>query len=489
MSRPCTQCKNEVLDADLFCKYCLATKCLRCSEHGSILRFSHEQLNNHHLEHSSIVAKGSLSSDELFWIQCPAELCDGCDTINAASQRDCSQCHKKLWIESHDITPARRYYLGQIIYFLRRDTGFPVRGFIVGEGSLNDHAIVRYYERCYRLPRYDESCAMTEIFTSLDEANKHVKSNRRGSASTVVRPQVIDSRPTKPSKLREARTISTDRIKSSPPQKVSKNMANSSPRQPRSPSLSPVTSIQSSSLKIKSSSKSDISLDVVETFTDHSTSSVHASSLKPSSWLDASMAKYDIDTIQSSIEIPAYPTNAITMKCMHHIDEYILRGLLYAINNWLRPASRTIHSSSLLSSIFTIRMLEDVLRHCPSSEIELSALESCQSLLSTTNAAGETILDVIRYYLKSRSCLDTTVNSQGWRSRSRAAIDQLKALRLELPVRYPTFLSIIDLAYESLGGRQQLENSRGVKGLVKIQGDHQVAMYGGKIRPCYIDLI
>jgi hypothetical protein len=485
MSRPCSQCKNEVLDADAFCKYCLATKCLHCEPHGSIVRFTHDQLSAHHQEHEEATSKASAAAS--YWIQCPADLCDGCGTINPANQRNCNQCQKKLWITSTMSTPMKTFYLGQVVYFMRRDTGFPVRGFIVDEGSSTDHAIVRYYERCYRFARYDESCSMSEIFLSLDEANAHVKSRRRGSSSSsrsststtaIVRPPP-SSQPSQSQKATKS-TASVSKTKSPPTIKIPEKTRASSP-----PKLKPKQSPdRSASLSpVKKPKQVRASLDVVDSLTDHSASSVSASSIRSSSWLDYPVSNYDVDTIQASITIPDNPCNILTGKAMLHIDEFILRGLAYAINHWLRPLSKTADtvSSSSTEDRFTIRMLEELLKYCPTTEAELAAIISCESLQLTRNSAGESLLDAIRSYLTGRSCLTATSTSNKlWRSRSRAAIDQLKALRLELPLRYPVFLSIVELAYESVGGRINLENSRGVKGLVKVQGD-QVAMYGGKL--------
>ena len=132
--------------------------------------------------------------------------------------------------------------------------------------------------------------------------------------------------------------------------------------------------------------------------------------------------------------------------------------------------------------IITVSLLEELIAGCPMNRVELGILPSIGTLMATHNRClvmATSILDVILKFIKQRqiqvvgtvwSGLNVMKSRHNllalFRLPTECGLNELK--NISLPMSYYQFLIALRLAFDKLGGRKFIENTKGICGKVKL---------------------
>eukprot|EP01036_Dinobryon_divergens_P036991 gene36991-48272_t len=117
-------------------------------------------------------------------VVCPKAMDMGCGQLNPVANRRCKKC--SVVLVSKTTNSDERLRLGQIVYFLRQSGVLIDKGILVGiaVGDDPDSVCVRYYEKVFRFPRYDEIMPLNKVYTSI--ASAIVTSGNRARKQTTM---------------------------------------------------------------------------------------------------------------------------------------------------------------------------------------------------------------------------------------------------------------------------------------------------------------
>ena len=102
---------------------------------------------------------------------CPTDFDIGCGNLNHPVNLRCQKCDR--YVITKETSSGDRFRLGQVIFFTRKNGSLIDKGILIGIAMENnlDVVRVRYYEKAFRVSRYDENVPLTHIYHSMsDEA-------------------------------------------------------------------------------------------------------------------------------------------------------------------------------------------------------------------------------------------------------------------------------------------------------------------------------
>lgn len=475
----CNICNTKNRDDSLICKLesCYASKCIFCEKLSNIIyRVPFDDLETHFDLHrrcwkgkisdEEVLSDPSLVIDEKYRdlvgvIFCNNNEIDGCGKLTSSSNDNCDHCNKALWIDWLD-HKSRKRYLGQHIYFLQKKEKFIEKGIIVRDEG-GGKVTIRYYNKMYRDPRYDEIHIIEEIFTTMEEAESHLKQTKR-----LILREINESS--------SNNGLSSEMPIESTSKKQRTNEGNTSSKSKKSEQkkLSNVQGCSDDAIIDDSISKhnTESSLEDEDSVFSDENLRFHRVLLTD----DGGLRVVSTNFIIKAAKIVSPAISIISKKEYTSLPFDVQRGLIFVIDYWARPPKTDLEldSSAIIQNDDKLKLsvsaVEDLLKYCPTSLDELALIDSCKHLLlkqneTNTKSSGEELIDLIVNYLDSKFIDLNGIKLALIDPNLDYTIEMLSAMKLRLPLTYPEFLVVMKHAYLVFGGRNQVENSRDVRGL------------------------